>query len=109
MVRPIEPTDFRSGDVLLHHSENRKISQAIRFFDDSDYNHSSFLVHSTTSVEATLKGVVESPLPARLDKHDTYVDVYRLVEDPSTFRPVTERAQHYLEQGPRFSKEQLVF
>jgi hypothetical protein len=95
------------GDILLHYNKGI-VSDLIRFFDGSDYSHSSLVFDPQTVAESNAHGIGANPLPPAIAA-GKYTDTYRLVSSPVAFGPVLARATYYVGIGDRYAFEALLF
>jgi len=93
------------GDVLLYHGPSW-VSEAIRFFDGTNVNHSAIYLGDGRVGEAReFKGVVRQPLSVSIAGTD-WVLVRRL--PAAALDPVVARARLYINNGDRYAYEQIL-
>ena len=95
-----------AGDVLLYHGSGW-ISKAIRFFDGTDVNHAAIYLGNQSVGEAReFQGLIRQPLSESIAATD-WVLARRLQPAPPSIDPVLVRAHAYLDNGNRYSYEQV--
>ena len=113
----MKPQSLRPCDVFEFHGTSW-IGKAIRLFDGGDHNHSAIWTGEGLA-EAAPEGFVLHSLDHAIGDGDEWVDIYRPVQfvdgsfitiGDSDFpaQPVLDRIKHYLDEGDRYSFEQLV-
>lgn len=113
MSESIDEHDLKAGDVLLYHGTSF-VSQMIRLFDGSDYNHASICDGSGVA-EAVDRGVIHDAIAAST-ADAKFVDVFRFRSnagnglDDSGYgaQPVVDRINYYLAQHERYAYEEIV-
>jgi len=109
----LKSSELQPGDVLLY-SGSSFLDSLIRFFDGSEYNHSS-IFDGTDVAEAVAAGVVSDSIAESIQDQD-YVDIYRFNSDDGTPLggpgyppdPVLGRIAYYVAQHDRYAYEQLL-
>ncbi|NMH28727.1 C40 family peptidase [Flavobacterium silvaticum] len=104
MSTPFSPKNLRDADILLYRGTSW-LAKAIRFFDGTDYNHTSIFVGNDQVVEAVAKGVTRRTIDESI--HDAVkVSVFRLLQRPDDMSPVIAVVPRY--EGNRYGYEQLL-
>jgi hypothetical protein len=78
-VSPFPADGLRTGDVLLMLGDG-PLSELIAWASDGPYSHAAIVADDGDLIEATSRGVVRTPLPAKLADRDHYhfIDAMRM-------------------------------
>ena len=98
--------DLLAGDVLLYRGTGF-VSRGIQFFDGAEVSHAGVYVGDELVGEAIASGLERQKIQKSVVGSE-WVKVYRLKDMPADTSPVLDKANEYLDQGPRYGYEQLL-